>query len=209
MASGLSLLTKKKKLSGKLLNNFMLNHTDLKKGTLFIYNGLPYEVLDYSLNFQGRGSSTAQVRIKNLITGNVLSQNFKSGDNLEPAEIEKVKIKYLYNNKNQYFFCEEKNPSKRFPLTIEQIGSNVQYLKANDIIDGFVFEEKIINVEMPVKVQLKVKEAAAYLRAGRAEAGTKEVILETGAKMQAPSFIKEGDIVEINTETQLYVRRVE
>ena len=209
MASGLSLLTKKKKLSGKLLNNFMLSHTDLKKGTLFIYNDLPYEVLDYSLNFQGRGSSTAQVRIKNLITGNVLSQNFKSGDNLKEAEIEKVKIKYLYNNKGQYFFCEEKNPSKRFPLTIEQIGSNGQYLKANDIIDGFVFNNEIINVELPIKVQLKVKEAAAYLRAGRAEAGTKEVILETGTKIQAPSFIKEGDVIEINTETGLYVRRVE
>ncbi len=92
----------------------MLSHTDLKKGTLFIYNAIPYEVIDYSLNFQGRGSSTAQVRIKNLITGNVLSQNFKSGDSLEEAEIEKVKIKYLYNNKGQYFFCEEKNPAKRF-----------------------------------------------------------------------------------------------
>jgi len=187
----------------------MLSHTDLKKGTLFIYNELPYEVLDYSLNFQGRGSSTAQVRIKNLITGNVLSQNFKSGDNLEEAEIEKVKIKYLYNNKGQYFFCEEKNPSKRFPLTQEQIGNGAQYLKANDIIDGFVFNGEIINVELPIKVQLKVQEAAAYLRAGRAEAGTKEVILETGAKVQAPSFIKEGDIIEINTETQAYTRRVE
>mgnify|MGYP001612300463 CR=1 FL=1 len=187
----------------------MLSHTDLKKGTLFIYNDLPYEVLDYSLNFQGRGSSTAQVKIKNLITGSVLSQNFKSGDNLEEAEIEKVKIKYLYNNKGQYFFCEEKNPSKRFPLSAEQMGSGAQYLKTNDIIDGFVFDDEIINVELPIKVQLKVVEAAAYLRAGRAEAGTKEVILETGAKVQAPSFIKEGDIIEINTETQSYTRRVE
>ncbi len=187
----------------------MLSHTDLKKGVLFIYNGLPYEVLDYSLNFQGRGSSTAQVRIKNLITGNVLSQNFKSGDNLETAEIEKVKIKYLYSNKGQYFFCEEKNPSKRFSLNKEQMGSGTQYLKTNDIIDGFLFDEKIINVELPIKVQLKVVEAGAYLRAGRAEAGTKEVVLETGAKIQTPSFIKEGDIIEINTETQSYVRRVE
>ncbi|MFH0740090.1 MAG: elongation factor P [bacterium] len=187
----------------------MLSHTDLKKGTLFIYNDMPYEVLDYSLNFQGRGSSTAQVKIKNLITGNVLAQNFKSGDALQEAEIDKVKIKYLYNNKGQYFFCEEKNPAKRFPLAQEQIGNGVQYLKANDIVDGFLFDEKIINVELPIKVQLKVVEAAPYLRAGRAEAGTKEVILETGAKIQSPSFIKENDVIEINTETESYVRRVE
>lgn len=187
----------------------MLSHTDLKKGTLFVYNDMPYEVIDYSLNFQGRGSSTAQVRIKNLITGNVLSQNFKSGDNLEEAEIDKVKIKYLYNNKGQYFFCEEKNPSKRFPLTSEQMGNGAQYLKTNDIIDGFVFNDEIINVELPIKVHLKVIEAAAYLRGGRATEGTKEVILETGAKMQAPCFIKEGDIIEVNTETGAYTRRVE
>lgn len=187
----------------------MLSHTDLKKGTLFIYNGQPYEVLDFSLNFQGRGGSTSQIRMKNLISGNVLSKVFHPGDNFEEAEIEKIKIKYLYNTKGQYFFCEANNPSKRFSITEEQVGQRGKYLKANDIVDGFVFEEKIINVEIPVKVQLKVKEAAAYLRAGRAEAGTKEVILETGAKIQSPSFIKEGDVIEVNTETETYVRRVE
>jgi len=187
----------------------MLSHTDLKKGTLFIYNNLPYEVLDYALNFQGRGSSTAQVRIKNLITGNVLSQNFKSGDSLETAEIEKVKIKYLYNTKSQYFFCEEKNPAKRFFLNKEQIGTGINYLKTNDVIDGFLFNDKIINVVLPIKICLKVTEVAAYLRAGRATEGTKEIILETGAKIQAPSFIKESDIIEVNTETGLYTRRVE
>ena len=187
----------------------MLSHTDLKKGTLFIYNGQPYEVVDFSLNFQGRGSSTAQVKMKNLITGGALSKVFHSNDTFQEAEIERQKIKYLYENKGQYFFCEESNPSKRFPLTQEQIGCGAQYLKANDIVDGFVFSDEIVNVEIPVKVCLKVKEAAPYLRAGRAEAGTKEVILETGAKIQAPSFIGEGDIIEINTESNSYSRRIE
>lgn len=187
----------------------MLSHTDLKKGTLFIYNGQPYEVVDFALNFQGRGGSTTQVKMKNLITGNVLSKVFHSNDEFQEAEIEKKKIKYLYNNKGQYFFCEEKNPAKRFPLSQEQIGPQAQYLKANDIVDGFVFNEEIVNVELPIKVALKVTETAAYLRGGRATEGTKEVVLETGAKIQAPSFIKEGDIIEVNTETQSYSRRID
>jgi len=187
----------------------MLSHTDLKKGTLFIYNSQPYEVVDFSLNFQGRGSSTAQVKMKNLITGSALSKVFHSNDTFREAEIERQKIKYLFENKGQYFFCEENNPSKRFPLMQEQIGCGAQYLKANDIVDGFIFGDEIVNVEIPVKVCLKVKEAAPYLRAGRAEAGTKEVVLETGAKIQTPPFIKEGDIIEVNTETESYVRRVE
>lgn len=189
----------------------MLSHTDLKKGVLFIYNSQPYEVVDFSLNFQGRGSSTAQIKMKNLITGNLLSQNFKSGDNFQEAEIEKKQIKFLYVNKNnsEYFFCEANNPGKRFSLSKEQIGSGVLYLKTNDIIDGLLFREKIINVVLPIKVQLKVQEAAAYLRGGRATEGTKEVVLETGSKIQVPCFIKQDDIVEINTETNSYVRRVE
>ncbi|MDD5433246.1 MAG: elongation factor P [Candidatus Pacebacteria bacterium] len=187
----------------------MLSHTDLKKGTLFIYNGQPYEVVDFSLNFQGRGSSTSQIKMKNLITGNTLSQNFKSGDSFQEAEIEKKQIKFLYANKGEYFFCEAANPAKRFSLSKEQIGFGIQYLKENTLVDGLLFNEEIINVVLPIKVQLKVIEAAAYLRGGRATEGTKEVILETKTKIQAPSFIKEGDLVEINTETNSYVRRVE
>ncbi|MCL5011127.1 MAG: elongation factor P [Patescibacteria group bacterium] len=187
----------------------MLNHTDLKKGILFTFNGQPYVVLDYSLNFQGRGGSTTQIKMKNLISGNVLNKVFHPGDSFEETEIEKIKIKFLYYNKNQYFFCEEKNPSNRFPLGEEQIGQGARFLLANQVVNGVVFNEKIVSVELPIKVQLKVKETAPYLRAGRAEAGTKEVILETGANLQAPSFIKEGDVLEINTETNEYVRRVE
>jgi len=187
----------------------MLSHTDLKKGTLFIYNNQPYEVLDFSLNFQGRGGSTTQVKIKNLISGSVLSKVFHSGDSFEEAQIEKIPIKFLYKDKrNQYFFCYAQNPSQRFSLNEQEIGSSAQFLKANSTLEGLMFEEKIINVEIPIKVQLKVVEASPYLRAGRAEAGTKEVILETGAKIQAPSFIEEGDVIEINTATSSYVRRV-
>ncbi len=187
----------------------MLSHTDLKKGTLFIYNGQPYIVLDFSLNFQGRGSSTTQIRMKNLTTGNVLAKVFHTGDNFEMAELKKIQLKFIYQNKGQYVFSEIKNSSSRVSLSEEQVSTTGQFLKANQEVSGIVFDEKVINVEIPIKVQLKVKEAAAYLRAGRAEAGTKEVILETGAKIQAPSFIKENDVIEINTQTGEYTRRIE
>ncbi len=186
----------------------MLSHTDLKKGTIFIYNGQPCAVLDFSLNFQGRGGSTAQIKMKNLITGNALSKVFHPGDNFEEANIDKIQLKFVYVNKGQYIFSEATNSSKRITLDAEQVAGG-GFLKPGQAITGLMFNETIVNIELPVKVQLKVKEAAAYLRAGRAEAGTKEVVLETDAKAQAPSFIKEGDIIEINTQTGEYVRRVE
>ena len=199
----------------------MLSHTDLKKGTLFIYNGQPCVVLDFSLNFQGRGGSTSQVKVKNLITGNALSKVFHPGDNFEEADVDKIQLKFVYvskprsenesallQGKGQYIFSEINNPNKRLTLAEGQVAGG-QFLKPNQIATGLSFEDQIINVELPIKVQLQVKEAAAYLRGGRATEGTKEVVLETGAKVQAPCFIKEGDIIEINTQTGEYARRVE
>jgi len=186
----------------------MLSHTDLKKGTLFIYNGQPFVVLDFSLNFQGRGGSTTQIKMKNLVTGNATSKVFHPGDNFEEAEVDKIQLKFIYISKGQYIFCQPENPSQRITLTDEQVAGG-QFLKPEQLVSGFAFDEKIISVELPIKAQLKVIEAAAYLRGGRATEGTKEVILETGAKAQAPCFIKEGDIIEINTQTGEYARRVE
>lgn len=188
----------------------MLNHTDLKKGAQFIYNDQPYVVLDYSLTFKGRGSSTASVKMKNLITGNTLSNTFHTGDVFQEAEIEKIQLKFLYkDNKDQFFFADPENPAKRTPLSAEQVGEVSKFLKTNSIVEGMVFNDEIVGINLPIKVQLKVEQAEPFLRAGRAEAGTKQITLETGAVIQAPVFIKEGDIVEINTETGEYSRRAE
>jgi elongation factor P len=186
----------------------MLSHTDLKKGTTFILEGQPYKVLESSLVFKGRGRSVVQTKIKNLITGNVISRTFHQGEEFEEAEIEKVKLKFIYSHRNQYVFSEIDNPKNRISLTQQQIGSSAQFLKPNQQVEGLIFNGKTINVELPIKVYLKVVESPPGIRAGRAEAGTKQVTLETGAKINAPLFIKEGDIIEVNTQTGEYVRRI-
>jgi len=94
-------------------------------------------------------------------------------------------------------------------LNQEQIGHQAQFLKPGQIIETLIYDGKIVNISLPIKVRLKVVEAPPGIRAGRAEAGTKQVALETGAKINVPLFIKEDDIIEINTETNEYVRRVE
>ena len=94
-------------------------------------------------------------------------------------------------------------------LTQEQIGESSQFLKPNETVGGLFFDEKIINILMPIKVKLKVIEAPPGIRMGRAEAGTKQATLETGAKINVPLFIEQGDVIEINTEKSEYVRRLE
>jgi len=199
----------------------MITHSDLKSGIQIIIEGQPYEVLEARPIKMAQRRAIIQTRIKNLITGNVFSRNFQQGENFEEAEILKFEAKFLYSHpdrksstsngpsRDRYFFCEKNNPSKRFDLTQEQIGESSKFLKAGQIVQGFLFEEKIINVSLPIKIQLKVREAPPGVKGERAQAGTKQVTLETGAQIAVPLFIEQGDVIEINTETGEYTRRVE
>lgn len=187
----------------------MLSHNELKKGIKFIFNNQPYEVLDSSFVFKARGSSVVQTKIRNLITGNVIPKTFHAGENFEKAEIKKIKVKFLYSHRDKFFFCHEKNPGQRFELAKEIIGENVVFLKENEFVEGALFGGRIVNIFLPIKVQLKVTQAPPSLKGERAQSGTKTVTLETGAQLNVPPFIKDGDVVEINTEKKEYVKRVE
>ncbi len=187
----------------------MLSHNELKKGTLFILNNQPCEVLEHSLVFKGRGSSVMQVKVKNLIAGNTLTKTFHPNEEFEEAEIEKVDLQFIYSRNAKYIFCNPDNQSERTELLEEQIGPSSKFLKQNQMITGLTFDNKIINITLPIKVKLKVIEAPPGIKGNRAESGTKKVTLETGAIISAPLFIKQDDIIEINTEIGQYTRRIE
>jgi len=186
----------------------MLSHTDLKKGVQFIYNNQPYEVLDFNLNFKGRGGSVAQTKIKNLITGNVLTQNFKPSDSFSEAVLTKTPLCFVYGFKDKFVFTLGGDKAKRIELTTEQIGDTAKFLKQNQEVEGLVFNDKIVSIILPIKIALKVKQAPPGVKGDRSEAGAKQIVLETNATINAPLFIKEGDVIEINTQTGEYVKRV-
>ena len=188
---------------------FMLDYSDLKKGVQIIIDGQPYEILEARPLKKARGQAILQTKIRNLITGNVLARNFQPGESFEEAEISKLEAKFIYSHRGKYFFCEKDNPSKRFDLEAEQIGKIVKFLKPNQEVTALIFQDKIINISLPIKVQLKVVEAPPAVLGGRSQPGTKQVTLETGAKINVPLFIEKGDIIEVNTETGKYVKRIE
>lgn len=185
----------------------MLTHTDLKRGAQFIYLNEPWEVLDSTLNKTAQRRPVMQTKIRNLLTGAVQEKNFQQGDIFEDADLGKVNLKFLYANRGQYFFCKENNPADRFFFTEEQVGRSAKFLKANTVVTGIVFNEKIINIVAPIKVTLKVKEAAPGVKGDRAQGGTKEAVLESGAVIQVPLFVESGDEIEVNTELGEYVKR--
>jgi len=187
----------------------MLTHTDLKKGIRIILDKEPYEILEASPMKKAQRRPVIQSKIKNLVTGNVFDRNFHQGDTFEEAELTNLKAKFLYSHRDRYFFSEDKNPSKRFDLSSGQLGVQAKFLKPNLIIEALIFDKKVINISLPIKIQLKVTEAPPGIKGDRAQGGTKIITLETGAKINTPLFIEEGDIIEINTETEQYARRIE
>ncbi len=186
----------------------MLSYFNLRKGIRFILDGEPYEVLEFRQMQKAQDVLVAQTKIRNLITGKVVEKNFHQEDAFEEAELEKIEVKFIYDHRGKFIFSESQNPSLRFELTEEQIGSVAKLLKPNQSLTGVRFDEKIINVVLPIKINLKVQEAPPGIKGDRAQGGTKPVTLETGAIVNAPLFVEEGDIIEVNTETGEYVRRV-
>jgi len=186
----------------------MLSINDLTVGTIFVWKNAPHQIIEAKHIFMGRGSSTLQTKIKNLITGNLLSQNFKSSDKFEEAEIKRREIKYLYNHRGEFWFSEINDPSQRFLLKEAIVRESVPFLKPNDIVRAIEFNNRIIAIELPIKIELRVKEAPPGERKDAAQRSTKLITLENGTQIKAPLFIKPGDVIRVNTRTGEYVERV-
>lgn len=186
-----------------------LGVNELKPKTFFIFDGQPYEVLEtHHLKMQQR-RPVVQTRMRNLLNGKTLERNFAQSDIFEEADIDRKEVKFLYNHRDEYWFSEINDPSKRFKLEKSIIGESYKYLKNNTILDAILFNSQIINVELPIKMDFKVIEAPPAIRGDTAQGGVKQVVLETGATVNVPLFVSEGDIIRLNTETGEYVERVE
>lgn len=187
----------------------MLKHTDFKKGVRVIFNNEPYEILESHIMKKAQRRVVIQTKIKNLINSKVLSHNFHQGDVLDKAELIFQPAKFIYKHKDKYIFSEIDNPSKRFELLPSQVGQSALYLKANQEIKLVLFDDKIVGIDLPIKIILKVTDSPLSLSGERAQAGTKPAVLETGGKIEVPPFIKTDDLIEVNTQTNSYVRRVQ
>jgi len=150
-----------------------------------------------------------QTRLKNLINGKVIDRNIQHSEEFEEASLERLTVEFLYQHRGEYWFCDAKDRSKRFQLDESVLGDNKNFLKPGVPIDAFKFNDKIINISLPIKMEFKVVEAPPGIKGDTAQGGTKVAIIETGAKISVPLFINEGDIIRVNTESGEYVERVE
>jgi len=187
----------------------MLSYNEIKQRKCIIHEGAPWEVLTSQVSRKQANKPVNKTKLKNLITGQVIDHTFHVSDKVNEADMGKKKIVYIYERNSEYWFHDEDDKSARFSLDDDVIGEAHKYLKTNNSVDVSVFEDRIVGLSFPVKMDFEVKEAPPAIKGNTASGGDKVVVIETGASITAPLFINVGDIIRINTETGEYVERAE
>lgn len=184
-----------------------LGVTDLKKGQVFQYEGIPYRVVEYNQKVMGRGGSIVNVRIKSLIDGKVLEKTFKGNESIESADISLQGAQYLYNDGTTFYFMNEET-FEQFEVPADLVGDGTGYLKEGDKVTLQFFDGRPINVELPKNVPLKVVYTEDVVRGDTTSSLQKDAELETGITVKVPAFIKQGDLISVDTTTGAYRERV-
>ncbi len=184
----------------------MYQPTDLKKGVVFQMDGHPYKVVEYNQKVVGRGGSIVNVKIKNLITGSLLPKTFKGQDKVEPAEVNLQKVQYLYNDGDDFHFMDPET-FEQFQLSKDIIEEAAGFLKEGEELSLQFFDGRVINIELPKNIFLKVVYAENVVKGDTTSSVLKDAELETGITVKVPAFIKEGDVISVDTSTGGYRER--
>ena len=180
--------------------------TDLKKGAVFQMDGHPYKVLEYGQKVMGRGGSIVNVRIKSLIDGKVLQKTFKGNEAIEPADISYKNVQYLYNDAQTYFFMDD-DSFEQIEIRADMLEGQTGYLKEGDKVKAQSFDGRVISIELPKNVYLAVTYTEDVVKGDTTSSVLKDATLETGIIVKVSAFIKQGDILSIDTETGAYRER--
>lgn len=184
----------------------MYSITDLKKDTLIQIDNQPYRVVSYAQKQLGRGGSIVNVKLKNLINGSTLDKTYKGNDKIEPANVNKQTVQYLYSQDKKLFFMNQES-YEQFEVEQSILSDSAALLKEGQEVTAQSFDGVVISVELPIKINLAVSEAPNAVKGDTQSTVMKDVTLETGVVIQAPLFIKAGDTVIVDTRDISYVER--
>lgn len=181
--------------------------TDLKKGTVFALDGVPYRVVEYSQKVMGRGGSIVNVKIKSLIDGKVLDKTFKGNEQIESADVSQKTVQFLYSDEQNCFFMDPQSYDQ-FELSNTDLSGQKGFMKDGDSVTAQMFDGRVIGIELPKNVPLEVTYTENAVKGDTSSAITKDAKLETGITVKVPAFVKVGDVISIDTTTGAYRERV-
>lgn len=184
----------------------MYSTSDFRKGLKIEFKGDPYVIVDFLHVKPGKGGAFVRTKIKNLISGRVLEETFRSGEKLGRPDLEEKNVQYLYLDSEGYCFMDNETYEQVF-LSDEQVGDSKNYLQENINVSLLMYKGSPIGLDLPITVNLTVVETEPGVKGDTATGATKPAKLETGHVVQVPLFINEGDVLKIDTRSGLYLER--
>lgn len=181
--------------------------SDLRKGLKVQIDGEPYLLTEVDFFKPGKGNALYRCKMKNLIRATMLDRTLKGGDELEIADVEEIQTTFLYKQGDTFVFMDSESYDQ-YELTAEQVDENWKYLKENLPVSMILFNGNPITLSPPSHVEMKVMETEPGTKGDTATSVTKPAKVETGAEINVPGFIKEGNVIKIDTRTGEYVERV-
>ena len=184
----------------------MYGPTDLKKNVLITLDGQPYKVVEYSQKVMGRGGSIVNVKVKNLITGALLPKTFKGQEKIESAEVTTRKVQYLYKDDEKFYFMDPES-FEQYELGADMVGESKDFMRDGDEMEIQFYNGTPINLVLPKNIWLTVTYTESVVKGDTTTSVMKDATLETGVVIKVPAFIKEGDVVSVDTDTYAYRER--
>ncbi len=184
----------------------MIYASDFRKGVTFEMNGEPHIVLDFQHVKPGKGAAFVRTKYRNILTGATREEAFNPNDKFPKAHIETKTMQYLYNDGDLYYFMDEET-YEQIPLTAELVEDAVKYIRENDTATVKFYKDNAFTVEAPNFVDLVVTETEPGIKGDTATNVTKAATVETGAVIQVPIFIEEGEKIQIDTRSGEYLGR--
>lgn len=185
----------------------MISTNEFNNGMTIVLDGTVYQILEYHHSKMGRGGALVKTKLRDVENGGVMEKTFRGGEKVERAHVEQREKQYLYRDGDNYIFMDLETYEQTF-LSTEQLEDKVNYLKENMVLNVSMYDGRPIDIELPTFVELAVANTQPGIRGNTVSGGSKPATLETGAVVQVPLFINEGDVIRVDTRTGDYLTRV-
>jgi elongation factor P len=180
---------------------------DVKRNQKLLIDGVPFNVVEAEFVKPGKGRAIYRLRLKNLFTNSTLDRTYHSGEKVDTANVTAQEKQYLYKEGDRYVFMST-DTFEQVSIPEEQIGDKKNYLKEGDVVTVLMLDDQAIDVTVATFVNLKVTRTEAGSRTATVTAQNKSAVMETGAVIDVPVFVQEGDLIKIDTRTGAYVERL-
>lgn len=181
--------------------------TQIRSGMILVVDGKPHRVVSKQHITPGKGNALVQTQLRNLETGNIINQRFRSAETVEPARLDEHELQYLYRSGEDYTFMNQET-YEMINLSADVLGESAKYLKEDMVITAQYFEGKVVGIQVPMTVVFRIVETDPAMKGATASGGPKPATLENGMVVKVPQHLSVGDLVKIDTRDDSFVERV-